>query len=601
MNTAREPVGAKTGYGTRTLLRIVTLMLMLGIILSACGGTAGTTGQGQPTTGAAAEQTTGAETQETAQAGEAVGAAGTGTESVDFTPNAGGTEPGPLATSGDVQFHTSGLPIVDQPITLNLIGKKAGSLTPDFDKMELFTRLEPQTNVHIEWQNIPDADYQERKNLILASGDLPDAFWNTGFSDQDIATYGGNGTLIPLEGLIDQYAPNLKQVFERRPEVKQAVTAPDGHIYSLPFAVEMKDIGATPFFHAINKAWLDKLGLQMPTTLDELHDVLVAFKTKDPNGNGQQDELPMSFMFNWWCADIGDLFGAFGMPANLDHRIVRDGKVIYTAVQPEYRDAIAYFHTWVEEGLIDPESFAQDDKAYLAKGKVDPAILGSYIWWEIEEVVGADRAKDYVLVPPLTGPTGKQGVGHSNGSPYGRTGFAITRANKYPEITMRWADLMYDPYMSAQVIWGPLGVIYEKNEQGMLVNKELPEGVSMGEFRQTVAPEGVGVILAEDFDTVVDMEPRAKDRIRDLEEVYKPHMEDEWYPGVFFTPEELEELSTLETDIKEHVNQQRARWLVDGGIEQEWDGYVEQLNAMGLDRMLNIYQTALDRYKGSAS
>ena len=526
--------------------------------------------------------------------------AAAGASNAIFTPDAGGTVPGPLAASGDVQFHTSGLPIVDQAVTLKMIGKKSGALTPDFDKMEIFQRLEPQTNVHIEWQNIADADYQQKKNLILASGDLPDAFWNTGFNDQDLATYGANGTLIPLEDLIEQYAPNLKKVFEQRPEIKRSVTAPDGHIYSLPFAVEMKDIGATPFFHAINKAWIDKLGLMMPTTLDELHDVLVAFKTQDPNGNGKQDELPMSFMFNWWCADIGDLFGAFGMPDNLDHRIVRDGKVVYTAVQPEYRDAIAYFHKWVEEGLIDPESFAQDAKAYLAKGKVTEPVVGSFIWWEIEEVVGADRAKDYVLLPPLTGPTGKQGVGHGNGSPYGRAAFSITRANKYPELTMRWADLMYDPYMSAQIIWGPLGVIYEKDAQGKLVNMELPAGVSMGEFRQTVAPEGVGVILAEDFDTVVDMEPRAKDRVNALAEVYMPHMEKEWYPSPFFTADELEQLGTLDTDIKNQVNQMRAKWLVDGGIEQEWDGYVAQLNQIGLDRMLKIYQDALDRYNNKS-
>jgi putative aldouronate transport system substrate-binding protein len=597
MNSQLRPVGAPTGYRTEATVRIAALLLTMAIVLAACGGAPPTAGQSQPAPEDAAQQTTAAEAAP-ADAAAAEGAAGA---AVDFTPSAGGTEPGPLAGSGDLQFHTSGLPIVDQPVTLRMVGQKAGALTPDFDKMELFKRLEPQTNVHVEWQNIANADYQEKKNLILASGDLPDAFWNTGFSDQDLATYGGNGTLIPLEELIDKYAPNLKQVFERRPEVKQAITAPDGHIYALPFAVEMKDIGATPFFHAINTAWLEKLGLQMPTTLDELHDVLVAFKTKDPNGNGQPDEIPMSFMFNWWCADIGDLFGAFGAPDNLDHRIVRDGKVIFTAAQPEYRDAIAYFHEWVQEGLIDQESFAQDAKAYLAKGKTQDPVLGSYIWWEIEEVVGSDRAADYALVPPLTGPDGKQGVGHGNGSPYGRAAFAITSANKYPEITMRWVDLMYDPYMSAQIIWGPLGIIYERNEQGMLVNKELPEGVSMGEYRQTVAPEGVGVILAEDFDTVVDMEPRAKQRIQALEEVYKPHMEDEWYPSVFFTPEELEQLSTLETDIKNHVDQQRARWLVDGGIEQEWDGYVEQLKQMGLDQMLKIYQDALDRYTGATS
>lgn len=497
-------------------------------------------------------------------------------------------------------------PLVSEPVTLNIVAQKAGPLTPDFDQMVLFDWAEAQTNVHIDWTNIAGADYQERKNLLLASGDLPDAFWNTGFSDADIVTYGENGTLIPLEDLIAQYAPNVTAAFERYPALKAAVTAPDGHIYTLPSMIQLGEgsgIGAVRFFHAINQTWLDNLGLSMPTTLDELHDVLLAFKTQDPNGNGQADEIPFSFMFDWWCADIGDLFGAFGMPdtiADYEHVIVRDGKVIYTAVQPEYRDAIAYFHSWVEEGLIDSESFTQDVQTYLAKGKAgDVSQLGSYIWWEIEEVVGPDRADQYALVPPLAGPTGITGVGHANGSGIGRAAFAITSANQMPDLTMKWIDLFYDPYVSAQVTWGPVGTIYTQDENGQLVNLPLPEGVSMGEFRQTVAPEGIGIVFNEDFGRVVDMEPRAKQRIADLNAVYLPYAEPEWYPTVFFTPEELDQLNLIEFDIKEFVNLKRAQWLSSGGIEGEWDGYIAQLDAMGLNELVSIYQAALDRYNAA--
>lgn len=490
-------------------------------------------------------------------------------------------------------------PLTDMPVTLRIVAQKAGPLTPNFDQMVLFDWAEAQTNVHVEWTNIASADYQERKNLILASGDLPDAFWNTGFTDFDIVTYGQNGVLIPLEDLIAQYAPNLQKIFNERPAIQQAVTAPDGHIYTLPAATEM-GIGATPFFYSINQEWLDNLGLEMPTTLDELHDVLVAFKTQDPNGNGQADEIPFSFMFNWWCADIADFFAAFGMPDNLDHRIVRDGQVIYTAVQPEYKDAISYLHQWVEEGLIDAESFTQDVQTYLAKGKAgEQAQLGSYVWWETEEVVGPDRASQYTLVAPLAGPTGIRGVGHSNGSEYGRAAFAITSVNQNPELTMRWIDLFYNPYVSAQVIWGPVGTIYTQDANGMLVNLPLPEGVSMGEFRQTVAPEGVGIILREDFGTVVDMEPRAQQRVLDLETIYKPFMEPQFYPSVFFTQEELDELNMMQTDITSFVNQKRAEWLANGGIEDQWDAYVAQLDQMGLPRMVEIYQQALDRYNAT--
>ncbi|XEC93554.1 ABC transporter substrate-binding protein [Paenibacillus tarimensis] len=519
--------------------------------------------------------------------------------------NAGGNNPegsgagnnGNTANS-EVNFNKEGLPIVTEKVTLKLVSPKA-PLAPPYNEMEIFKRLENDTNVRIEWNNIPDTDYVEKKNLLLASGDLPDAFYNSQFSDYDLITYGKDGTIIPLEDLIEQYAPNLKQLLEERPDLKAAITAPDGHIYGLP-TWEENEIGTNPFFHAINKKWLDQLGLKFPETLDEYTEALVAFKTQDPNQNGKPDEIPLGFMHMQWCMDIGGLFGAFGMPDNLEHRIVRDGKVIFTAVQPEYKEAVKYFNEkWYKQGLIDPESFTQDAPQYLAKGKTPDVTLGSYIWWEIEEVVGPDRAQDYALVPPLKGPNGHQTIGRSNGGGPGRAAFVITEANKYPEITMRWIDQQYEPYMAAQIHWGPIGIIYEKDASGKLVNLPLEEGVSMGEFRQKVAPNGVGVITIDHFKTIVDMEPRAQQRKIDLENVYEPYMEPENYPSIFFLPDELDRINRIEPELIKYVNTQRAKFIVNGVTDKEWDAYVKTVKDMGLDELMDIYQQGLDRYKAA--
>ncbi len=512
---------------------------------------------------------------------------------------AGCTAPTETDTSSDeVGFRETGLPIVDEKVTLTFSGQKA-PLAPDFSSMELVQQWERDTNVAIRWENLPDSVYQEKKNLILASGDLPDAFYNTGFSAADITTYGSNGTLIPLEGLIEKHAPNLQAIFEKRPEIRAAVTSSDGHIYTLPAAEEL-GIGAVPFFLSINKAWLDELGLPVPQTIEEFEAALEAFKTQDPNGNGAADEIPFSFINSWWCADVGDVMAALGgMPDNADHRIVRDGKVIYTAAQPEYATAISKLHDWYERGLIDPEALTQDDKTYLAKGKTETEVLGAYVWWETEEVVGPDRADDYVLVPALEGVAGRL-VGHSNGSDFRSGAFAITRANKYPDVTMRWVDELYEPVMSAQVSWGPIGTTLEENADGVLQQAELPEGVSAGELRQKVAPGGVSVTLREDFENVILPEPRALQRVNDLAEHYLPWAEDEWYPAVPFSDEEIQEISTIETEIKALVDAKRAEWIARGGIEDEWDSYVAQLESMGLDRMVELYQQAYDRYQSNA-
>lgn len=487
----------------------------------------------------------------------------------------------------------------NQPLTLKMVSPKA-ALAPDYNEMEIFKQLEQQTNIHIDWTNIPDTDYQEKKNLLIASGDLPDAFYGAGFSDYELVKNGQEGTIIPLEDLIKKNAPNLTKLLDKRPDIKAAITAPDGHIYGLPIWEE-NDLGDNPFFHTINKKWLDKLGLKVPETLDEYTDALIRFKNDDPNGNGKKDEIPLSFINGFWCADIGGLFGAFGMPDNLDHRIVRDGKVIFTAVQPEFKEALQYFsEKWYKQGLIDPEAFTQQAPQYLAKGKTPDETIGSFIWWDNDgEYTGPDRVNDYVILPPLTGPTGKRTIGRGNGGGPGRGTFVITKANRHPDETMKWIDLQYEPYMAAQINWGPIGIIYEKDANGKLVNLPLPDGVTMGEYRQKVAPNGAGVITKEDFGTIIDMEPRAQKRLETLNKYYEPYMEKEKYPSIFFQPEELDKINKIEPELKKFVDAQRANFLMRGVTDAEWDNYVKQVKDMGLDELMQIYQTGLDRYIAS--
>ncbi|MGG4128824.1 ABC transporter substrate-binding protein [Paenibacillus illinoisensis] len=497
-------------------------------------------------------------------------------------------------------FNKTGLPIVNEPVSLRMVSPKA-ALAPEYSQMEIFKQLEEQTNVQIEWENIPDTDFTEKKNLLLASGDLPDAFYGAGFSDYELVNYGTDGTILPLEDLIDQYAPNLKALLERRPDIKSSITAPDGHIYGLP-SWEENNLGTNPFFHVINKKWLDKLGLKMPQTLDEYTEALVAFKTQDPNGNGKADEIPLSFMHMQWCMDIAGIFGAFGLPDNMEHRVVRDGKVIFTATQPEYKEALNYFHEkWYKQGLIDPESFTQDAAQYLAKGKTTVETLGSYIWWEVDEVVGTERSEDYALLSPLKGPDGDQLIGRGNGGGPGRGAFVITKENQNPEITMRWIDQQYEPYMAAQIHWGPLDIVFKKDENGKLVNLPLPEGTSAGEFRQKVAPGagGPGVITIEDLGKVVDLEPRAQQRVEDLEKYYDPYMEEENYPSIFFEPEELDKINRIEPELIKYVNTQRGKFIVDGGVNEQWDSYLKNLEKMGLNELMEIYQNGLDRYNAN--
>lgn len=145
--------------------------------------------------------------------------------------------------SADYGLTASGDPIVEKTLTLNFGGSKS-ALAPDYASMQLVQEWQDSTNIVIDWTNLAEQVYQEKKNLLLASGDMPDALFNSGLSDSEIVDYGSNGTLIPLEQLINDHAPNLEALLDERPDIRAAITASDGHIYSLP---SVEELGILPF------------------------------------------------------------------------------------------------------------------------------------------------------------------------------------------------------------------------------------------------------------------------------------------------------------------------------------------------------------------
>ena len=203
-------------------------------------------------------------------------------------------------------------------------------------------------------------------------------------------------------------------------------------------------------------------------------------------------------------------------------------------------------------------------------------------------------------MPIFPGPDGVQRACVANNQEINRDAFAISRTNEYAAATLRWADMLFDPVMSAQANWGPLGIAQEMNDDGMLEQIPVADGESEQERRVKVAPGGPKIITAEDFETVVLPEPRAAERQEQIAEFYEPHRANEKYPPVMLSVEELNEISTIEADVKTLVDEKISTWIVKGGIEEQWDGYVAQLESIGLPEMIEVYQTAYDRYIDNA-
>lgn len=490
-----------------------------------------------------------------------------------------------------------------------------GSMSPDNSEKTMVKLMNENMNVEIKWECVTGDMMTERKNLLFATNDLPDAFMGAGLTDYEIITYGLDGMLIPLESYInEQTMPNLMKTLQMRPEALASCTMPDGHIYTLPTIGEMgftyKDgnayqIGSIPQFTVINKAWLDQLGMKMPETIDELHDVLVAFRDNDMNGNGDiKDEIPFMFMDGNWCADMTTLFSAFGFTDyNSFHRGLKDGRVFYKAAAEEYKNAIAYFAQWYKEGLIDIEAFSQDAAQYIAKGKSEDVIVGAYVWWEIPEVVGYDRADMYAYLPPLKGSDGTLNVNLNETGTVGHGDFAVTKACADPALLLKWVDQMYDPLYSMQTSYGPIGEFYEEqpDENGVYIGKKPADGTTEGEMKEIMCLWGPKAQLSEFYGTIYYLEDRAQARLDDLKDFWFNYVSDfTQYPTVVFTQEETETINDLWSDIKSYTDEMRGKWLTGASdISADWDAYIKQLESMGLNELLSCWQAAYDRYQAA--
>ncbi|KRF43675.1 extracellular solute-binding protein [Paenibacillus sp. Soil787] len=506
-------------------------------------------------------------------------------------------ESGKKSEAVSANVNATGFPIAKEKITLNIAGFKPPS-GKDLNDYKIYQDIEAKTNIHINWNLTPGSAWQEKKNLLFAGGELPDAFYAHGILNEetDIVKYGSQGVLIPLEGLIDKYAPNVKKLLQDNPTYKKQLTAPDGHIYSLPTINESYPRTKSTMF--INKKWLDELKLPMPTTTDELYKTLKAFKENDLGGKNKKDQIPLSFINNpsYPNNDVNAFFGAFGRidrdmhKAGNNHLSVENDKVIYTAVQPAFKEAIQYFNKLFAEGLADPESFTQDSKVLTSK--TTNGIVGVAFDWN-------PNNQDYVSLPPLKGPNGKDPVWADYASSIlARGSFAITKVNKHPEATIRWIDYIYTPVASLQLSNGVIGSdALKERPDGKYDISTLPAGANEDEFRKAPAGSYSVWAVTKAVDDLKVIVPSGKRTKVDVDNVYGKYLIDNAFPKTYLTAEESDQISRYLTDIDSYVSKMYAKWMMSGGIENEWDDYVKKLNDMGLDKMMKIYQQVYDRYK----
>ena len=495
--------------------------------------------------------------------------------------------------------------ITEEPVTLTVMIDNTAEHPADMNEQELFQRMEKNTGIHVEWIMPGSSAFGEQKSLALASGDMPDIILN-GLSDSEIARYGADGVLADYKKLMEEYpgkAPNIEKMFNDRPDILKFSTAPDGGIYSMPRINEgawMKQNGNT----IINVEWLKNLGLEMPTSIYELKDVLIAFRDQDANGNGDpNDEIPLLVQLSssMTGSPMNMLMAPFGVIADNQYRMLdADGNLVCSATQEGWKEGMKYMHDLYAEGLIDPEAFTMDGNQHQAKLASETPIVGVAGVWDIHDQVVHPRSLEiFDYIKPLTGIDGAQSTMYKYAAPgWDRSGCVISAETKHPEEALRWVDYLYDKVNSMEMIEG---VFYERlamtDEGYFAISEDLPEGMdSQYVWRYSCSPghSGSWCVQENEYNTVLRLtftEPRSNFNDEFCAPLYV-----EPFPAVFYTPEESEEMLTLNAELMSEIARQSAEWIMNGGVDEEWDAYIAKLDAIGMQRWLEINTAAMERY-----
>lgn len=242
---------------------------------------------------------------------------------------------------------------------------------------------EEATGIQINWTVVDPATAADKISVLLASDDQPDAYIGSSFFTEDVIALNKEMFYdLSEEGLLETYAPDVLKTYEPVNMLEQ-LSWPDGSIYSLAVSATSKEQSAWPMsFTVIRKDWLEQLGMSVPTTADELYDVLIAFRDNDMNGNGDTtDEIPVTFCSGQWEGELMMHANNFGISGSIHskathYKMIQDGQVIPVCANDNFRAFLEFYHKLEEEDLLDMEGFSQTAEQYYAK--IDEGIAGVY-------------------------------------------------------------------------------------------------------------------------------------------------------------------------------------------------------------------------------
>lgn len=517
-----------------------------------------------------------------------------------MVPEGGPGSPGatsPVANSAtgrdaDLAYQISAEPL---ELTIHLHFRNQDVWNTDWPTNREAARL---TNVSLRGvASMATTSSHEAFNLMMASGDLPDIVAGNEVSHSlkpKFIQYGMEGAFLPLDPLIERHAPHLKKFIAEHPRIMNSVRAPDGFLYFIPHVPE-GEFGCGWF---IRKDWLDKLGLKMPDTVDELYEVGKAFRDRDPNGNGKRDEV---FFFARRRDQVFRLlvpFGSRSTGSDTPHDFFVDGGVVqHPYAVPEYRPAMRTFAQWYAEGLIDQEFYTRDRKSrdYMLGNDLGGM---SYDWFGSTATYNDRLAEKYpgfefVAFPPPADAKGKR-INEHRRTAVKPSGWAITSTSRHAVEAIQYFDFVFSEAGIRLFNFGVEGVHYDRVDgkpvfKDHILNNGRPVNSQMWDIGAQVP---IGFLMDYSYEPQW-LNQTALDGI----ELYRRgNWQIEEFLGVAFSKEERRLYDRHWPSILSYMLEMQQGWaLGTRDVDADWEGYQERLSELGLPTVMSILQKAHDR------
>ena len=448
-----------------------------------------------------------------------------------------------------------------------------------------FERMQESTGVSFQFRQFTDEEkWAERKRELLNGEDLPDVLFKAELSASEVRALYQKGTIIDLKPYLETYAPDLWALLKAHPEWEKAISTADGAIPALPAINTLQNNDAM----WINTSWLKKLKLDMPTTAEELTDVLRAFQSGDPNGNYQQDEIPLTFLGMWELRFLGH---AFGIVDNDYYITENNGTVTSSLKSDENRAFLSWLHRLWEEGLIDPNGFVYTDSLRQITDEKKAVPYGMVMGPTPLTILPHEALEQFSLLEPMMY-EGKR-IYRDLAGDLVRGTFAITSACTQPERLITWVNTLYTEAGSRLAYYGVEGDEYLWNEEGMWEWSTSLETVADEILpTHTISEGGTAPGYTDASFQLLYRDDSTREAVKALNTLKQYSVIP--YPPVTLDADAEKRVAEIQDDLSRYAERTMARFVT-GDTEltdDNWETFCRTVDEKGLQEMIEIWQNA---------